>query len=90
EGLIALSAGKEGDIGMALLAGRDDEAQALLQDWMGMFPDRFYVEVQRTNRARDEEYVHAAVALADKLGAPLVATNDVRFLKQSDFDAHET
>lgn len=90
EGLIALSAGKEGDIGMALLAGRNDEAQALLQDWMGMFPERFYVEVQRTNRARDEEYVHAAVALADSLGAPLVATNDVRFIKQTDFDAHET
>ncbi|MGE8332883.1 MAG: PHP domain-containing protein, partial [Pseudomonas putida] len=32
EGLIALSAGKEGDIGMALLSGRDEEAQALLQD----------------------------------------------------------
>ncbi|PYC19042.1 DNA polymerase III subunit alpha [Pseudomonas mosselii] len=90
EGLIALSAGKEGDIGMALMTGRQDEAEALLGDWMGMFPDRFYVEVQRTNRAGDEEYVHAAVALADKLGAPLVATNDVRFIKQSDFDAHET
>ncbi|WEK29946.1 MAG: DNA polymerase III subunit alpha [Candidatus Pseudomonas phytovorans] len=90
EGLIALSAGKEGDIGMALLSGRDDEAEALLQDWMGMFPERFYVEVQRTNRARDEEYVHAVVALADKFGAPLVATNDVRFIKQADFDAHET
>ena len=90
EGLIALSAGKEGDIGMALLGGRSEEAQALLEDWMAMFPERFYVEVQRTSRPRDEEYVHAAVALADRLGAPLVATNDVRFIKQTDFDAHET
>ena len=90
EGLIALSAGKEGDIGAALLGGRMEEAEALLRDWLGMFPERFYVEVQRTNRARDEEYVHAAVALADKVGAPLVATNDVRFIKQDDFAAHET
>lgn len=30
------------------------------------------------------------MALADKLGAPLVATNDVRFIKQEDFAAHET
>ncbi|MGH8380397.1 DNA polymerase III subunit alpha [Pseudomonas sp.] len=90
EGLIALSAAKEGDIGMALLNGNPDEAQALLQDWMAMFPERFYVELQRTNRAGDEEYLHAAVALADKLNAPLVATNDVRFIKQSDYDAHET
>jgi DNA polymerase-3 subunit alpha len=38
----------------------------------------------------DEEHLHAAVALADKVGAPLVATNDVRFIKQDDFAAHET
>ncbi|CAK9890891.1 MULTISPECIES: DNA polymerase III subunit alpha [Pseudomonas] len=90
EGVIALSAAKEGDIGMALLNGNPDEAEALLRDWMQMFPERFYVEVQRTNRAGDEEYLHAAVALADKLNAPLVATNDVRFIKQTDYDAHET
>ncbi|MGH8465431.1 MAG: PHP domain-containing protein, partial [Pseudomonas sp.] len=90
EGVIALSAAREGDIGMALLNGNPDEAEALLRDWMAMFPDRFYVEIQRTNRAGDEEYLHAAVALADKVGAPLVATNDVRFIKQSDYDAHET
>ncbi|WP_110968285.1 DNA polymerase III subunit alpha [Pseudomonas huaxiensis] len=90
EGLIALSAAKEGDIGMALLSGNAVDAEALLRDWMTMFPDRFYVEVQRTNRAGDEEYLHAAVELADRLGAPLVATNDVRFIKQTDYDAHET
>ena len=90
EGLIALSAAREGDIGMALLGNDPELAEALLRDWMNMFGDRFYVEVQRTNRAGDEQYLHAAVALADRLGAPLVATNDVRFLKQADFDAHET
>ncbi|CAG8866215.1 DNA polymerase III subunit alpha [Pseudomonas fluorescens] len=90
EGLIALSAAREGDIGMALLGNDPEEAESLLRDWMAMFGDRFYVEVQRTNRAGDEQYLHAAVALADRLGAPLVATNDVRFLKQTDFDAHET
>ncbi len=90
EGLIALSAAREGDIGMALLNGNEADAEALLRDWMGMFPERFYVEVQRTGRSGDEDYLHAAVALADRLGAPLVATNDVRFISQSDFDAHET
>lgn len=57
---------------------------------MAVFPDRFYLEVQRTNRPNDEEQLHAAVALADKIGAPLVATNDVRFIKREDFEAHET
>src|SRR5471032_2267419 len=90
EGLIALSAAKEGEIGMALLGGNPGEADQLLQEWMAVFPDRFYVEVQRTNRANDEEHLHAAVALAERHGAPLVATNDVRFIKQEDFEAHET
>ncbi|WP_422911596.1 DNA polymerase III subunit alpha [Pseudomonas sp. MAC6] len=90
EGLIALSGAKEGEVGHALLDGEQAAAEALLQEWMAVFPERFYLEVQRTNRVNDEEYLHAAVALADKLGAPLVATNDVRFLKQDDFAAHET
>jgi DNA polymerase III subunit alpha len=90
EGLIALSGAKEGEVGHALLDGELAAAEALLHEWMAVFPERFYLEVQRTNRVNDEEHVHAAVALADKLGAPLVATNDVRFLKEDDFAAHET
>ncbi|MBT2337993.1 MULTISPECIES: DNA polymerase III subunit alpha [Pseudomonas] len=90
EGLIMLSAAKEGEVGQALLSGNPEEAEALARDWMAVFPDRFYIEVQRTHRPNDEEHLHAAVALADKLGAPLVATNDVRFIKQEDFEAHET
>jgi DNA polymerase-3 subunit alpha len=90
EGVICLSAAREGEVGMALLGGNPGDAEGLLREWMAVFPDRFYVEVQRTNRANDEEYLHAAVALADRVGAPLVATNDVRFIKPEDYDAHET
>ena len=90
EGVICLSAAREGEVGMALLGGNPGDAEGLLREWMAVFPDRFYVEVQRTNRANDEEYLHAAVALADRVGAPLVATNDVRFIKPEDYEAHET
>ena len=90
EGLIALSGAKEGEIGLALLNGNPAEAEALLGEWQAVFPERFYLEVQRTSRVNDEEYLHAAVALAGRCDAPLVATNDVRFLKPGDFEAHET
>ncbi len=90
EGLIMLSAAKDGEIGMALVDGDLQVAEALALEWMAVFPDRFYLEVQRTSRPNDEEQLHGAVALADKIGAPLVATNDVRFIKQDDFEAHET
>ena len=90
EGLIALSGSKEGEIGHALLNGEPAEAEALLREWLEVFPQRFYLEVQRTNRVNDEEHLHLAVELAARVGAALVATNDVRFLKQDDFAAHET
>ncbi|WP_339510699.1 DNA polymerase III subunit alpha [Pseudomonas sp. RL_15y_Pfl2_60] len=90
EGLIALSGSKEGEVGLALLAGDQPLAESILKEWMDVFPERFYLEVQRTNRINDEEHLHAAVALAERFAAPLVATNDVRFIKQDDYEAHET
>lgn len=89
EGVIALSGAKYGDIGLALLGGRVPQAHDLLQEWMNDFPNRFYIELQRTGRENDEAYVHAAVALADERQCPVVATNDVRFLKSSEFGVHE-
>ncbi|MEH6501083.1 MAG: DNA polymerase III subunit alpha [Pseudoalteromonas distincta] len=90
EDVIALSGAKEGEIGQSLLSNNPQEADALLQYWMQVFPGRFYLELQRTSRPNDEEYLHAAVDLAVKLDCPVVATNDVRFLKREDFEAHET
>src|SRR3569833_1247568 len=87
-GQIALS-GKFGDVGQALLAGNRAAAEAALADWVALFPDRFYFDLQRTGRLQDEEYLHEAVALAAAEGVPVVATNDVQFLKPEDFDAHE-
>ena len=89
-GVIALSGAKEGEIGQALLSSDPAQADRLANYWMQVFPGRFYLELQRTSRVNDEQYLHAAVALAGRLGCPVVATNDVRFLKREDYEAHET
>ena len=89
DGLIALSGGRYGDIGMALVAGRLSDAAELLQEYMALFGDRFYLELQRTGRAEEEDYLHAAVALAAEHNCPVVATNDVRFIDADEFEAHE-
>jgi DNA polymerase-3 subunit alpha len=89
DGLIALSGGRDGDIGEALLEGRRGLAEQRLDAWLQLFPERFYLEVQRTGRAREEDYLHAAVELAASHQVPLVATNDVQFLTAEDFEAHE-
>ncbi|MGB0733465.1 MAG: PHP domain-containing protein, partial [Pontibacterium sp.] len=87
-GLIALSGAKEGEVGRAILADKGN-AQQVLEDWMSVFNDRFYLEVQRTNRIGDEEVIHGSVALARATGCPLVACNDVMFLQEDEFEAHE-
>jgi DNA polymerase III subunit alpha len=89
EGLIALSGGRLGDVGQALLAGRRAQARGLLEGWLNRFPDRFYLEVQRTGREGEEDYLHLALDLALEMGVPVVATNDVHFLRREDFEAHE-
>ncbi len=89
EGVIALSGARDGDIGHALLAGNDELATKRLEEWRSVFADRYYLELQRTNRTSEDEYFHAAVALAAKTQTPVVATNDVRFLTAEDFESHE-
>jgi DNA polymerase III subunit alpha len=89
EGLIALSACREGEIGQHLLAERFDEARQCADFWQTLFPDRFYLELQRTGREGEAAYLHHAVELAIRQELPVVATNDVRFVRQDDYEAHE-
>ena len=89
DGLIALSGAMQGDIGKALLAENTNLAILLAQQWGGLFGQCFYLELQRVGKPEEERYIAAAVDLAIATGLPVVATNDVRFLHQSDFAAHE-
>ncbi len=89
DGLIALSGGAHGDVGRALAGGHVDEARETLERYRRRFPDRYYLEVTRTGREDEEEYLHQVVELAARCAVPVVATNDVRFLARDDFSAHE-
>ena len=89
DGLIALSGGQQGEIGAAIMAGREKHAPELIAKYKKLFPDSFYIEVQRVGRPYEEEYITGAVQLAAQTQIPLVATNDTHFMQQKDFDAHE-
>ena len=89
EGLIALSGAASGDIGQALLAGHAEAAEKLAREWAGLFPGRYYVELQRAGMANSEALVSRSVALASRAGLPVVATHPVQFLEPDDFRAHE-
>lgn len=89
EGLIALSGGVEGDVGLALQKGNVEEAQAIAELWRSVFGDRYYLELTRNDKTFEEQYIAAACAIAVESDIPVVATNDVRFLDEDDFKSHE-
>ena len=88
-GLIILSGGREGDIGKALLKGNTDLVNEMVAFYQQYFNQCFYLELTRTGRNDEENYLHLAVELAQKEQIPVVATNDVMFLLPDNFDAHE-
>jgi len=89
EGLIALSGAQWGEVGQALLNDAWDAARAMAEEWARLFPDRYYLEIQRNGRPESESHLIQAVALANDLGLPVVATHPVQFLTPDDFKAHE-
>ena len=97
EGLIALSGGQNGHIGQALLLKNNNLAKKRVDYFKSIYGDDFFIEVQRIGREDEEQYNLSAINLAEELAIPIVATNDVRFLRPidpddespSDFEAHE-
>ncbi|HDM8227688.1 TPA: DNA polymerase III subunit alpha [Vibrio campbellii] len=89
EGLIVLSGAKNGEIGKALLKGNRKVVDSCVEFYNQYFPDRFYLELVRTGRPDEETYLHFAIELAEELELPVVATNEVVFISEDLFDAHE-
>ena len=89
QGLIALSGAMEGEIGKALLAENVVLAKAHAEEWGQLFEGNYYLELQRVGKPGEERYIQAAINLAISMDLPVVATNDVRFIKTEDFAAHE-
>jgi len=89
QGLIALSGAQSGPVGQALVQGDLSRASELALQIAGIFPHRFYIELQRAGRSDDEAHVVAAVQLASNLNLPVVATHPVQFTKPDDYEAHE-
>ncbi len=88
-GLIALSGAQHGDVGQWLAAGKADKAKDRASAWAKLFPDSYYLELQRYGQPHQEALLAQTVALAGELDLPVVATHPVQFLERADFGAHE-
>jgi DNA polymerase-3 subunit alpha len=89
-GLIGLSSCLKGEINFLLARGQDERAEEAARTYASLFPKGdFYLELQDHGLEPQKEINPKIVALARKLGLPLVATNDVHFLRREDVETQD-
>lgn len=89
-GLIALSACLAGEIPQAALEGRLEDAMRDIRFYREAFgEENFYLELQDHGLPEQKTANKVLADLSRKSGAPLVATNDVHYLKKADWMAHD-
>ncbi|MPM23804.1 DNA polymerase III subunit alpha [bioreactor metagenome] len=71
------------------MRGDEPGAKDMALRLAGIFPHRFYIEIQRAGRSDDESHVAQAVQLAARLNLPVVATHPIQFATADDYEAHE-
>ncbi len=89
EGLIATSGCLSSMVSRAITNRQNDTAWRLVEEFSGMFPGRYYLELQR-HGIGDQDLVNAElVKMSADLGLPLLATNDAHYLEKGDHEPHE-
>lgn len=89
EGLIALSAGVEGQVGRLLLENRKEEAEQTLLKLKSIFGNRFYMEISRIGLETEQKTEDTFIDWAYKYDIPLVATNEAFFFDADMYEAHD-
>ncbi len=88
EGVICTTACIKGEIPTMLRNGDEKGARAVAENYLKIFgTERFFIEIQQ-HENDDANVLPALIELAKKMGIGLVATNDVHFLEEDDYEAH--
>ncbi len=88
EGLIASSACLGGEIPSIIIRNGIDRAGEVLLEYLDIFGDDFYLELQDHGLPEQKTVNEALLKLSAKHGVKVIATNDVHFVNANDYDAH--
>ena len=89
-GLIALSAGLNGEIARTIVQKGEKEAKTKAQKYLDVFGrEHFYLEIQNHKLPLEKNIIEVSKNLSRSLKIDLVATNDVHYIEPNDAYANE-
>ena len=86
EGLVALSACVAGKIPQYILSGSMDEAEKAALEFKQIFGEDFYLEIQNHGLDEERKVAYGIKLISEKHNIPMVATNDVHYVRRQDAD----
>jgi DNA polymerase III subunit alpha len=99
EGLIASSACLAGEISDSILNVSVNAAENALKEYIDIFGEDFYLEIQRHETydpeadqsafPQQQKVIEAFRKLSEKFNVKIIATNDVHFVNAEDAEAHD-
>ena len=89
DGIIALSACLGGEIQSNLLNDNYEKAKRDALMYKDIFKDGFYLEIQNHGMEEQIKVNELNIKLSKETGIPLVATNDVHYIKKEDSKSHD-
>jgi DNA polymerase-3 subunit alpha len=90
KGLIATTGCPSGEVNMWLRAGKEDKARQAAADFQDIFgKENFYAELMDHGLSIEKKTRPALMAIAEDLGIPLLATNDLHYTHKEDAAAHD-
>ena len=90
EGLICYAGGEFNPFLFYFQNNKIEESKNLLNILKKNFKDNFYFEIQRIDKFELDEYEDTLIDLANKSEVPLISSNNVKFIFEEDYNAHDT
>ncbi len=89
DGLIAASACLGGEVPQTILEKGINAAQSIVEEYIDIFNEDFYIEIQQHGLPEQEQVNHDLITLAKKCNIKILATNDCHFINAEDAKAHD-
>jgi len=89
DGLILLSGNHHGLFGKLFKQNKLKQAEEALKELKNSFKNRFYLEIQRHNEPGEKNYENFIIKLSETCQIPLIATQEVFYLKKEMYEAHD-